>query len=246
MKRTTCARLTVVIAFVAMNAQVGAQVIAEDEFDEPGSGSGWAVGDTWDDTVSGGVATVSGFAFRNFANPIDTSGTGLLYISFKFQRMDDTFGGISYLNGDLEELFVGHPSVQFFGFNVTNLAAQHGVSTVPLDTLPHTLTVEVDFGGGTGGKDVIRFFIDNSDLSSPDATFEVDHAPTPGDPGLPDTLTGLRIGTDGTVVIDDLCVSRDPPTCGIPAVSVWGMALLGLLLLTVATIVFRGGLPRRA
>ncbi|MCP5112011.1 MAG: hypothetical protein GY953_14375 [bacterium] len=168
-----------------------------DDFSAPGSGTGWADGDSWDGTVASGVAEAIN-PLREFASPITTTGT--LYVSFDFRRDGGSWGGVSFFDGDTEALFIGHPrGSSRYGVDVPGFGAIVGATA--LDSAFHRITVKIIFGGGAGGSDVINLFVDQLDNF-------VGATVTTG--ALPGYLTHLRIVTDGYVAVDNLVITDDP------------------------------------
>lgn len=184
-------------------------LVASDSFDGPGSGDGWADSDTWDGAVLDGVATVTGStAYRSFASTIDTTATDKLYLSFDLRSTGDLgWAGVSLFAGPSELIFTGHHAPPSWSFLVYGGASPVHDTGVPIDNATHSFVVEVDFGGGTAGNDLVRLFIDDRDLVSPDAVADLDPAL------IPDAIDGARIGASGTVMVDNLCVSRTLEPC---------------------------------
>ncbi len=172
---------------------------AKDYFDKANGrypAYGWAEYDNWDGAVADGVATVSGTTvYRSPKAPFYTTGTDKLYVSFLLSQSGGSWGGVSFFNGEDRALLIGRLSGQAqYGVEVTGLGIYTGGPAV--DDRPHRITAEFDFGA-----DLLRLFVDHTDFASPDATAPLASA-------LPEILTGVGIGSDGTVVVDNLDITN--------------------------------------
>jgi len=199
--------LVVMAMSFLLASSANADVLAFDDFSSSGSGTGWAAGSSWTGGslgASGYTVSWGGTSFRPFeASILDSNDP--LYVGFDFTRSSDTWAGVSLFNGGSEELFMGHPFNQsFYGGEVSDpVQGSIYLGNVSIDTSAHRMVTQIDFGGGAGGQDRIRFWVDNSTEAAPDATVDVNGS------WLPSQFTQLRLGTNGVLTVDNLTVSTD-------------------------------------
>ena len=152
-----------------------AVVLAEDDFNSVGSGTGWEAASDWDGSVAAGVSSF-GNVNRNFATPIDPNAHDKVYISFDYTQ---TVGSGSQWNGLAlfegtdatgdETLFIGAPGqTTTYGLDLKH-DGQFFDSGVQVDTTQRSIIVELDLNA-TAGTDSVRFWLDTIDLNSPTST----------------------------------------------------------------------------
>ena len=176
-----------IVASTATSAK--AVVLASDDFSAEGSGTGWAVGDIWEN-VNGGVADTQ-FAnakFRAFATPIAPYDHDKLYIAFDFKTTSGgQWGGLAFFTentGGNETLFVGDPGQ----YNAYGMDLKQG-QTLPANPLPggvqptntafHRMIVELDFDGDLTAPfdDKYSLWVDGTDISTPTYTATIQNSP---------------------------------------------------------------------
>ena len=200
------------IGLLAVPRNAQATVFATDNFSAVDSGTGWAVGDSWEN-LGAGVADTrasSTHGYRAFETPITPFDHQSIYVGFDFQTFTtNNWGGVALFEGPDEAnkgdetLFVGRAGV-ISGYGV-DLKGNNGRlnSGVPHDNELHHIIVGINFDDPSG-FDTYSIWVDNYDINSPNATTTLDIASSV----LQDPWQSLRIAGAIQLTVDNLIVAN--------------------------------------
>jgi hypothetical protein len=188
--RRTAAAAFVMLTVVGFTRTADAEVFASDDFSSDTSGTGWAVGDTWDGAVADGVlnSAIDNEVHRAFETPLSPNESDKFYIAVDFQIPEgNSWGGLAHMEGTegsgAETFWIGDPS-QYDAY---------GLDLKQNDTLPindgnpptggivtdqdfHRLIAEIDFDDSS--PDVkYSLWIDSFDPNNPNYTTVISNSP---------------------------------------------------------------------
>jgi len=213
--------ITVTLAVCFANSAQAA-IIFSDDFSAVGSGTGFS--DNWSaGTISGGEITVGNTtSYRTFTSAIDTTSMDF-WLSAKVTVTGSTSGwaGLSFFRGTDEDLFFGSDGGSSnWEFDTDSTSDQ--TSTVANFTGVEThLVAHVVHNS-------IDMWIDPVDTSSPTALGASDKSYSADDVTTDDTWTRLRIGTNRTIVVNDMTAATTYAEA-VPEPSSFAIGLLGLV-----------------
>lgn len=227
--RTAALSLAASICFTQL---AHADILAQDDFSGPGSGTGWQAGNDWEGLAGGVVSTAGGVqSFRNFATPLDATNQ-VTYIRFDFAETSpgtgSVWGGTAFFEGvegaaAAETFFAGDPS-QFPNYGLDLKQGDTLNSGVPINNQFHTIIVAIDTTGPGPTDAAYRLWVDNFNVNTPTATATITNSPIDAPWGV------LRLASDGSVTqqFDNLTIATTAAEVGlVPEPS--SLAIFGLL-----------------
>jgi hypothetical protein len=194
-----------------------AVVVASDDFNAEGGGTGFAAADNWGNLAGGASSTqVASPAFRALDPPIDaiSLSSGSVFISFEFSSNQAVnWGGLAFfegVDGGDETLFIGMPNAQpNFGID---LKGGQGIldSGVPIDGQIHRIVAEIEFGAS---NDTYRIWVDNLNQSMPNAEITLDGFVV--DDPWQSVRVASDVGAETFVTVDNLVIADSATDVGL-------------------------------
>jgi len=194
-------------------------VLASDDFQAEGGGTGFLATDDWGN-LTGGVSDTetASPAFRALDPALDAVGlsSGSVFISFDFSSNQTVnWGGLAFfegVDGGDETLFIGMPN----GQNQYGVDLKGGQGTllsgVPIDGQVRRIVAEIEFGAS---DDTYRLWVDNLNQSMPNNQITLDGFV------VDDPWQSVRVASDvgaGTyVTVDNLVIADSAVDVGLIA-----------------------------
>lgn len=207
------ALLAVALTLAGPASQAKAVVYASDDFSADDSGTGWAVGDTWETRDDGGFLSTypngagNTFSSRNFAAPIDPQNS-LTYVRFDYRQDEGTgvdWGGFAFFEGldagGEESFFAGANPGGTENYAFDTKGNGNLDSMIPFDNQFHTIIGAVD---QTGADTVYSIWVDNFDSQNPDNTLTIT-----GQGAIDAPWQSLRFNGSGTHELADNLLIAD-------------------------------------
>lgn len=201
------------LASLFMGGRADAVVLATDDFEAEGGGTGFASADNWGN-LDGGVSdtSVQNPAFRALSPTISPFSFDSIFIAFDFNGVSATsWGGLSLfagVDGGEEEVFIGSPGG--FDYGVNTQGAGFISTGILVDDQVRQLITEVEFGQ-TG--DTYRFWIDSFNRDEPvgelvTTQFAIDQI-------WQSVRVASDVGAGQFVQVDNLVIATEPEDVGL-------------------------------